>query len=220
MKIVFTGGGTGGHIYPLISIIREIKKIYPKDKKLSLFYVGPETSYGLDDLRQEGVKIKNITAGKIRRQKSLNAILQNIIDILFKIPLGILNSIFILKTINPDIIFSKGGFGAFPVLFANRFFRYPLFLHESDSVLGKVTQKFIKNATKVFVSFDNMNIEKAILVGNPIRKEILNGSEKEATRMFDLQKKNEFIQYCNLAISIGAFYSYMSAIIINREAWN
>jgi len=70
--------------------------------------------------------------------------------------LGILNSIFILRKINPDIIFSKGGFGAFPVLFANRFFRYRLFLHESDSVLGRVTQRFIKNATKIFVSFDNM----------------------------------------------------------------
>ena len=52
MKIVFTGGGTGGHIYPLIAIIREIKKIYPKEQKLSLFYVGPKTSYGLDDLKK------------------------------------------------------------------------------------------------------------------------------------------------------------------------
>jgi len=193
MKIVFTGGGTGGHIYPLISIIRELKKIYPKGEKLSLFYVGPKTSYGLDDLKQEGVNIKNITAGKIRKQKNVKAILQNIIDISFKIPLGILNSIFILKKINPDIIFSKGGFGAFPVLFANRFFRYHLFLHESDSVPGRVTQKFIKNATKVFVSFDNMNIEKAVLVGNPIRQEILDGNEKEATRIFDLTNTKPII---------------------------
>jgi len=186
MKIVFTGGGTGGHIYPLIAIIREIKKIYPKDQKLSLFYVGPKTSYGLDDLKKEGVRIKNISAGKIRKQKGLKTILQNIIDILFKIPSGILSSIFILKAIKPDIIFSKGGFGAFPVLFANRFFRYRLFLHESDSIPGKVTQKFMEDAEKIFVSFDNMNIEKAILVGNPIRKEILNGSKKEAVRIFEL----------------------------------
>ena len=193
MKIVFTGGGTGGHIYPLIAIIREIKAIYPKNKKLSLFYVGPKTSYGLDDLKKEGVKIKNIKAGKIRKQKNLKAIFKNIIDISFNIPIGILNSIFVLKTIRPDIIFSKGGFGAFPVLFANRFLKYTLFLHESDSVPGKVTQKFLKYATKVFVSFDNMNIAKAIVVGNPIRKNILNGDREEAIKLFNITETRPIV---------------------------
>ena len=113
MKIVFTGGGTGGHIYPLIAIIREIKKIFPKNEKLSVFYVGPKTSFGLEDLEGEGVRIKNIPAGKIRRQKSPKAVFENITDMLFRVPAGILSSVFILKTISPDLIFSKGGFGAF-----------------------------------------------------------------------------------------------------------
>ncbi len=186
MKIVFTGGGTGGHIYPLIAIIREIKKIFPKNEVLSLFYVGPKTSFGLEDLKKEGVIIKNIPAGKIRGQKNLKTIFKNITDMLLRTPAGVLKSIFMLKAISPDLIFSKGGFGAFPVLLANRFFRYPLFLHESDSVPGKVSQKFAKQAKKVFVSFEGAKIGNAVVVGNPIRKEILGGSKQEAIKTFEL----------------------------------
>jgi len=182
MKIVFTGGGTGGHIYPILAVIREIENA-------EIYFIGPKTNYGFSDLKKQGVIIKNISAGKIRKGE----ILKNIVDVIFKIPLGIIQSIFLLKRIKPDLIFSKGGFGSFPVLFANRFFRYPLFLHESDSVLGKVTKIFAQEAKKIFVSFENTNIEKAVLVGNPIRKEILNGTREKATDIFNLSNEKPIV---------------------------
>ena len=63
MKIVFTGGGTGGHIFPILAICREMKKIYTKPD-LKLYYLGPEDKYGLDLLSQEGIIVKKILTGK------------------------------------------------------------------------------------------------------------------------------------------------------------
>ena len=108
MKIVFTGGGTGGHIYPILAIIREMKKISPQ----TFYYIGPKTRFGLKELQKERVILKTITTGKLRRYKKISAIFQNIIDVVFKIPWGILSAVFALKSIEPDLILSKGGYGA------------------------------------------------------------------------------------------------------------
>ena len=96
MKILFTGGGTGGHIFPIIAIAREIRRIYPK-KDLEFYYLGPKEDFSLIMLSQEDFKIKTIISGKIRRYFSY----QNIVDILFKIPFGFLQSIFLILMIRP-----------------------------------------------------------------------------------------------------------------------
>ena len=131
MKIIFTGGGTGGHVFPLVAIAREIRRIYPK-KDLELFYVGPKDGFWLALLSQEDFIMKTIVSGKLRRYFSF----QNFVDILFKIPFGILQSFFMLLVINPDLVFSKGGSGSFAVTFSARLLKIPVFLHESDVVPG------------------------------------------------------------------------------------
>ena len=126
MKIVFTGGGTGGHIYPIIAITREIKKISPPDQEIRFFYIGPKDELTARLLSQEGIKIKPILAGKIRRYCTIIAILQNIIDI-FKTAIGIIQAFGHLFFLAPDLVFSKGGFGAFPVIISARILRIPIF---------------------------------------------------------------------------------------------
>jgi len=79
MRILFTGGGTGGHTFPLIATIREIRNLYLK-KDLEFFYLGPKDEFNLILLSQEDVRVKTILAGKIRRYFSF----QNFIDVLFK----------------------------------------------------------------------------------------------------------------------------------------
>jgi UDP-N-acetylglucosamine--N-acetylmuramyl-(pentapeptide) pyrophosphoryl-undecaprenol N-acetylglucosamine transferase len=192
MKILFTGGGTGGHIYPILSIIREIKE------KTSLYYIGPKGNFGLRELQEEGVMIKTISAGKLRRYKKPLAILKNIFDIIFKIPIGVISASLALNTIRPDVIFCKGGFGSFPVIIANKLFKFPLFVHESDSVAGKATNLAAKDAVKIFTSFENTEIignykNKIICVGNPIRKNLLLGSAKEAKEMFNITEEKPLI---------------------------
>ena len=184
MKILFTGGGTGGHVYPLVAIVREIRRIYPK-KNLEFYYLGPKDDLGLILLSQEDFIIKTIVSGKLRRYFSF----QNIIDILFKIPIGIIQSFIFLLFNRPSLIFSKGGSGSFAVTFSARLLKIPVFLHESDVVPGLSNQKTEKWAKKVFVSFpktEYFDPKNVILTGNPIRKEILEGDKERAGELFNL----------------------------------
>ena len=188
MKILFTGGGTGGHIVPIIAITREIRKIYPK-KDLQFFYLGPKDEFGKIFLSQEGIKVKEILAGKIRRYLGWKTFFQNLVDICFKIPLGILQSFFYIFFISPDLIFSKGGFGSIPVVIAGKMLLVPIFLHESDIVPGKANQFISRFALEIFVSFPRTEyfpLKKMILVGNPIRREILIGTKEESKRFFKI----------------------------------
>ncbi len=188
MKILFTGGGTGGHIVPIIAITREIRKIYPK-KDLQFFYLGPKDEFGKIFLSQEGIKVKEILAGKIRRYLGWKTFFQNLIDICFKIPFGVLQSFFYIFFLSPDLIFSKGGFGSIPVVIAGKMLLVPIFLHESDIVPGKANQFISRFALEIFVSFPRTEyfpLRKMILVGNPIRREILTGTKEEAKRFFKI----------------------------------
>ena len=184
MKIVFTGGGTGGHVFPLVAIVREIRRLYPK-KNLEFYYLGPKDDFGLILLAQEDLLIKTIFGGKIRRYFSF----QNFVDILFKIPVGFMQSFFWLLKINPDLVFSKGGSGSIGVAFSAKILKIPLFLHESDVVPGMSNRWASKWAKKIFISFPTTEYfapEKTILTGNPIRKEIMEGDKETAGRIFNL----------------------------------
>jgi len=184
MKIVFTGGGTGGHVYPLVAIAREIRRIYPK-KNLDFYYIGQKDEFASILLSQEDFILKFVISGKVRRYFSI----QNLIDILFKIPAGFFQSFFMLLLLRPDLVFSKGGSGSISVTLAARFLRIPIFLHESDVVPGLSNQITSKWAKKIFTSFpktEYFDPKKIILTGNPIRNEILNGDRLRASEIFNL----------------------------------
>ena len=199
MKILFTGGGSGGHIFPIIAVARELWKIYPKEN-LKFFYLGPKDELGSILLSLEKIEIKTIITGKIRRYFNISALFQNLSDILFKIPFGICQSFYYLFKIRPDVIFSKGGHGALPIILANWLLKISTHLHESDASPGltnritfKILGKVLKN---IFISFPKTEyfpLDKMILVGNPIRKEILNGSKEKAKILFKLNLKKPII---------------------------
>ena len=188
MKILFAGGGTGGHIFPIIAIARELRQSYT-EKNLELFYMGPQDRFGDVLLSQEGIKTFTVKAGKLRRSNSPAAFFQNLSDLLFVTPLGICKAFKILFFLSPDLIFSKGGYGAIPATVAGRVLRIPVFLHESDIVPGKANRSAEKFALEIFTSFPFTQYfppKKILLVGNPIRKRLLSGSRKEATQIFQL----------------------------------
>ncbi len=208
MKVLFTGGGTGGHIFPIISIVREIKRIeldsqYPlfkssnKKGELEFFYVGPNDNYSIF-LSQEGIKVKSILAGKIRRYLGVKSILQNLIDIVFKTPIGIIQAFFYIFFLAPDVVFSKGGYGSLPVVLASWILQIPIFLHESDVSPGLANRFISKFCIEIFVSLPISRTEyfppkKMVPVGNPIRIELLRGSTDEAKKMFKLTLQKPII---------------------------
>ncbi len=194
MKIIFTGGGTGGHIYPIVAVIRELRKKYGDGAKL--YYLGPKDRFCNIVLAKERVKVRNIAAGKIRRYLDPLSLIQNVIDAVFRIPFGVFQSFFWLFFINPDLVFSKGGYGSFPVAVSARFLSIPLFLQESDAVLGVASQKTSKYASAVFVSFpqtEGFAQNKMILTGNPIRNELKNGSKEGAIKTLGLKEPRPVI---------------------------
>jgi len=183
MEIVFTGGGTGGHVFPIAAIAREMRKIYDR-QDLKMFYIGPKDNYSLDLLNEENIIIKRILAGKLRRYFSF----QNIIDIL-KVPIGVIQAFFYLFFLAPDLIISKGGYGSLPVVMAARILHIPIILHESDITPGLVSRKTSKWTVEIFTSFPNTEFfpkKKIINIGNAIRKSVLTGSVKEAKQIFGL----------------------------------
>ena len=193
MKILFTGGGTAGHIFPIIAIVREIKRLHPQSG-FKFFYVGPKDRFAFALLSQEGIQIKTISAGKIRRYFSF----LNIIDLLFKVPIGVIQAFFHIFTISPDLIFSKGGYGSLPAVIAGWTLLTPIFLHESDVSPGLANKIASKFALEIFTAFpiektQYFPAKKMISVGSPIRKEILAGSLKEAKKLFNLTDKKPLI---------------------------
>jgi len=186
MKILFTGGGTAGHVFPIIAIVREIKI---SQKEIELFYLGPKDEWVLTHLLQEDIKVKTILAGKIRRYFSLKALVLNIFDLFFKTPISIFQAFFHLFVLTPDLIFAMGGYGSFPVVLSGKILQIPIFLHEqniSPSLTNRILSRW---ALEIFVSWpktEYFSLEKQILVGNPIRKEILEGSEEKAKELFKL----------------------------------
>lgn len=185
MKILFTGGGTAGHIFPIIAIIREIKRSYPY-AGFEFFYLGPKDKFAREFLSQEGVGIRTVLAGKIRRYFSP----LNIIDF-FKLPIGILQAFYHIFVISPDLILSKGGYGSLPAVLASWLLSTPIFLQESDVSPGLANRIAGKLALEIFTAFSIRKTEyfpakKMISVGNPVRREILEGSKEEAEKIFNL----------------------------------
>ena len=211
MKILFTGGGTGGHVFPLVAIIRELRRIYNKPD-LQFYYLGPKDEFGIIMLSQEDLIIKTIVSGKIRRYFSY----QNFIDILFKIPFGFLQSIFLILTIRPQLIFSKGGSGSISVTSCARFLGIPVFLHESDIIPGLSNRTTSKWAKKIFVSFpktEYFDPAKTIFVGNPIRKEIMEGDKKTAGDLFDLTFQKPIILFIGGSQGAEALNDFVLSIL-------
>lgn len=180
MRILFTGGGTGGHFYPIVAVAEEIKRIAGEEKilKLALYYIGPD-DFGSEILKNIGIKNIAILSGKWRRYGSV----QNFLDIL-KIIAGTLKAFWILFKIMPDVIFSKGGYGSIPVVIVAAIYHIPLMIQESDSIPGVANKFAARFALKIAVSFaptlEYFSAKKTALIGNPVRKNILGGNREKA----------------------------------------
>lgn len=172
MKILLTGGGTGGHFYPIIAVAESIRNIEKEEKLLSteLYYMAP-SKYDEQALFENGIIFEQSYAGKVRRYFSL----LNVSD-LFKTAFGVINAIISVWRIYPDVVFGKGGYVSFPALLAARILGIPVVIHESDSHPGRVNMWAGKFAQKIAVSYKEaasyFPSDKVAFTGNPVRKEI------------------------------------------------
>lgn len=163
-KIVFTGGGTGGHIYPNLALMELLKDKY------KLAYIGSKDSME-EKIVSKNYDFKSITTVKLRRSLSLKNLL-----IPFKLIKGISEAKKLLKKEKPDLVFSKGGYVSVPVIIAAHKLNIPCITHESDLSLGLANKINSKSCGYVCTSFDitAKNCKNGVFTGSPIRKSILN----------------------------------------------
>ena len=195
MRILFTGGGTGGHIYPIIAVAEELKILASlKNIQLGMYYLGAPGKYK-NLLNENGIYVSKIFSAKLRRYFDIG----NFIDIpffFFSIPQALWKIFWLM----PDVLFSKGGPGSLPVVLACRFYNIPIIVHESDSIPGLANKLAFYFADRIGVSFSSVieNIiqqqknkkkveiiqEKIALVGNPIRQSLIGGDiiDKETAK--------------------------------------
>lgn len=174
MKIVLTGGGTGGHFYPLIAVAEAIRERAREEKILNprIYYFGIN-EYDAKMLFDHEIEFVKISAGKLSLNFSLNKIFE-----ITKMAFGVFGALLSLYRVYPDVVFSKGGFAAFPVILAAKVLRIPLFIHDSDTVVGRVTLWSAPYAKRIALSWPEAldqlakYKERVAVTGNPIRKSI------------------------------------------------
>jgi UDP-N-acetylglucosamine--N-acetylmuramyl-(pentapeptide) pyrophosphoryl-undecaprenol N-acetylglucosamine transferase len=168
-RILFTGGGSGGHVFPLLAVADEFKKMNYSD--IELFYLGPKSSLN-QEFADRGIPIYRIVSSKLRRYFSL----MNFIDVP-KFFLSLFQALYRLYVLMPDVVFSKGGTSAFPVVLAARFYMIPIVIHESDSVPGLQNRLSSKFAKRIGLAFESaaayFNESKVFVSGNPMRTSLM-----------------------------------------------
>ena len=182
VRIIVTGGGTGGHTYPALTTIRELRARFAESGTHAQFlWVGVASGLEAKICRQEHIPFKAITTGKLRRSPSPRDLAKNVADA-FRIPMGVLQAFGIVLRARPDVVLSTGGYVCVPIGVAAWVLRRPLVMHEQTSTVGLANRILARLATRVLLSHE-ASIEhlpararrRAVVTGNPIRPEVLAG---------------------------------------------
>ena len=203
-KVIISGGGTGGHIYPAIAIAKKILEI---KKDSEILFVGAKGRMEMEKVPEEGFEIVGLNVVGIQRSMSINGILKNL-----KFPFLLMKSLNharkIIKDFQPNIVVGVGGYASGPTLRMAHRLKIPTLIQEQNSYAGLTNKWLSKKTKKICVAYENMNQffepTKLVLTGNPVRKDIENLDVKlsEAKTYFKVSKNEKVILV--LGGSLGA----------------
>lgn len=184
-RIIISGGGTGGHIYPAIAIARAIKEISPDSE---ILFVGAEGKIEMEKVPAAGFRIIGLPVRGFVRKVSVKNV---------AIAVKLLRSLYrardIMRTFKPDLVLGVGGYASGPMMRTAIKMGIPCAIQEQNSFPGMTNRMVAKHTEKIFVAFNNMDRyfpeEKICLTGNPVRQDLteLNASREEAVRHFGLE---------------------------------
>ena len=229
IKVVYAGGGSGGHILPLIAIDAEFK-FRLKDDYRSLYIIS-DNSIESEYLKREGLDFIGVPVGKFRRYK--RGIIGNLIDYsqqfknlfdVFKTNKGLLKSIKLLKSYSPDCVLIKGGNAGLIVGLAAVILNIPIYLLESDIVIGTTNKLLVRFCRTLFVSWPideiKLNIKftnKMVYLGTPVDRRFTNISLKDSRNKLlkmNLKTDNNKLNILFLGGSLGS--QYINDFVINN----
>ncbi len=168
-KIILTGGGTAGHVTPNLALLPALQK-----EGFEIRYIGSYNGIERRLIEEAGIPYDGISSGKLRRYFDV----KNFSDPL-RVLKGYAESLKLIRKYKPDVLFSKGGFVAVPVVLAAKHYKVPVIIHESDMTPGLANKICIPSAKKVCCNFPEtlkyLPEDKAVLTGSPIREELLSG---------------------------------------------
>ena len=190
-RIIFSGGGTGGHIYPAISIANELLL---NDKNLEILFIGANNKMEMKIVPEHGFDILGLwIAGYDRKNFLKNLLLP------FKILVSFFQSILIIKNFKPQLVIGTGGYASGPILYVANLLKTPSLIQEQNSYPGITNRILSKKVNKICVSYENLDRffpkEKIIKTGNPVRQNILkcNDSFEEAINYFKLDSNKKIM---------------------------
>lgn len=180
IKIIITGGGSGGHTMPAVAVVENLKEYFSENNKEADFlYVGSKKGIEKTIASKNGINFHSISTGKLRRYLSV----ENFFDI-FKILMGIFESYALVRKYKPDLIFSTGGFVSVPVVIAGRLCGKKIIVHEQTVDAGLANRISSRFADVIALTFEESKKHfpgsKAIVTGIPLRKKIFTGVRQAA----------------------------------------
>lgn len=180
MKFIFSGGGTGGHIFPAIAIANLLKEKHPEAEFL---FVGAIGKMEMEKVPMEGYKIIGLPIEGLKRSLSPKNI-----SVVFKALKSYFLAKRIIKDFNPTAVIGTGGFASLPICFAAAQLKIPVFVWEGNGYAGLTNKIMSKKATKIFCGFDQMDsyfkYNNWIHSGNPIRKDVIQKIDKTMAANF------------------------------------
>lgn len=186
-KIIISGGGSGGHIFPAVSIANAYIKKYPDTE---ILFIGAEGKMEMEKVPAAGYKIVGLPVVGMKRKLSLS-----MFSFLFKVLKSLNKAKRIIREFKPDAVVGVGGYASGPALRAAAALKIPCLIQEQNSYAGVTNKLLAKKATKICVAYDNMErffpIEKIIKTGNPVRDDIKNipNKSEEAFKFFGLNRE-------------------------------
>ncbi len=200
-RIILTGGGTAGHVTPNIALLPRLKEL-----QYDIHYIGSYQGIEKELIEPFGIPYHGISTGKLRRYLSA----RNLTDP-FRVLKGLGEARRLIKILDPDVIFSKGGFVSVPVVLAGKKRHVPTIIHESDMTPGLANKLSLSAATKVCCNFPEtlelLPEGKAVLTGSPIRQELLSG---------DRYKAREFLGFTSDKPVILIIGGSLGAVAVNE----
>lgn len=186
MKIMIVAGGTGGHIYPGIAIAEEIKS---RDPQAEIIFLGSEEGLEKDLIPRAGFKIRLIKARALIRKISYKAITAPFVS-----ALGFFQALRVLWDFRPQGLVSTGGYASLAAVLAAKLLGIPVFVHEQNVLPGMTNRLCFRLADEVFFSFDkSLSYHRGKVVGNPVRKEILNADREDARKKLGLSPDKKML---------------------------
>jgi UDP-N-acetylglucosamine--N-acetylmuramyl-(pentapeptide) pyrophosphoryl-undecaprenol N-acetylglucosamine transferase len=217
-KVIISGGGTGGHIFPAIAIANELKRQMPN---IDILFVGAQGRMEMEKVPQAGYRIKALPIAGFQRQKPLAN---------FSLPFKIIKSLLIARNIindfQPDLVIGVGGYASGPTLKMANLLKIPTVLQEQNSYPGKTNKLLAKKASLICVAYEGLERffpkDKIVITGNPVRSDVvqIDGKRAQAFEHFALDENKKVVLAIGGSLGARTINDSMDGILVELASRN